>query len=342
MRLTLQRAWLRRGALARLLWPLSILFGALSALRRLAFGAGLFKRNQVPVPVVVVGNVVAGGSGKTPVVIAIVKHLQSRGIRAGIVSRGYGRATSDCRAVHATSDARDVGDEPLLIMRACGAPVYVAASRANAAQALLAAHPDVQVIVCDDGLQHYALARDIEICVFDDRATGNGWLLPAGPLRERWPRPVDLVLRTEGAHEIDGHLVGRALADPAVRADGATRSFDELRSNPHLVAIAGIARPGAFFDMLRAQQIEPARTLTLPDHADDAAYRSLAMAPGVVPDSTLICTEKDAVKLWKHRPDAWAIALKLDIAPGFWREFDALLAPLLEAKLSSGHGSQTA
>lgn len=338
----LQRAWLRRGALARFLWPLSLVFRALCGFRRFAFRAGLFKRNRVPVPVVVVGNVVAGGSGKTPVVIAIVNHLHSRGIRAGVVSRGYGRAGTDCRAVHAASNPRDVGDEPLLIVRACDVPLFVAPARADAARALLAANPDVQVIVCDDGLQHYALARDIEICVFDDRGIGNGWLLPAGPLRERWPRHADLVLRTQGANGIDGHLVRRELAAAAVRADGATRSFDELRMDSKLVAVAGIARPDAFFDMLRAQRFELACTQALPDHAEDADYLALANAPGVPPDSTLICTEKDAVKLWKHRPDAWAVALKLDIAPAFWRELDDMLDPMLDAKLSSAHGSQTA
>ncbi|WP_048438556.1 tetraacyldisaccharide 4'-kinase [Caenimonas sp. SL110] len=336
----LQRAWLRRGALARVLWPLSLVFGALSALRRLGFRSGLIKRNRMPVPVIVVGNVVAGGSGKTPVVIALVDHLRSRGINAAVVSRGYGRAATDCRQVHATSDARDVGDEPILISRACGVPVFVAPARADAARALLAAYPQVQVVVCDDGLQHYALARDIEICVFDDRGIGNGWLLPAGPLRERWPRDADLVLRTQGAKDIAGHLVGRHLASAAVRADGAKRALGQLRSERALIAVAGIARPQAFFDMLRTHQLLPVRTLALPDHAADCDY--LSLLAGIPSGATLVCTLKDAVKLWKHRPDAWAVPLELDIAPEFWRELDALLQPLLDAKLSSGHGSQTA
>jgi len=180
----LQRAWLRRGALACVLWPLSLLFGVVTAARRWAYRSGLLKTNRLPVPVVVVGNVIAGGSGKTPVVMALLEHLRARGIAAGVVSRGYGRESRECREVRFDSAPGEVGDEPLLVVRRCAVPFFVAASRAQAARALLAAYPRTQVIVSDDGLQHYALDREIEICVFDERGTGNGWLLPAGPLRE--------------------------------------------------------------------------------------------------------------------------------------------------------------
>ncbi|RYY51787.1 MAG: tetraacyldisaccharide 4'-kinase, partial [Comamonadaceae bacterium] len=196
MRDALQRAWLRRGPLARLLWPVSLLYGALGALHRAAYRRGWLTVQRLPVPVVVVGNVVAGGAGKTPAVLALLDHLRQRGIAAGVVSRGYGRNGDACTEVLPDDDPARVGDEPLLLRRKSGAPVFVAARRAEAARALLAAYPATRVLLSDDGLQHHAMARDIEICVFDRRGIGNGWLLPAGPLREPWPRACDLVLHT--------------------------------------------------------------------------------------------------------------------------------------------------
>ena len=184
----LTRAWTHRGALAWCLWPVSWVYGALVALRGGLYRVGAFKTRRVAAKVVVVGNVVAGGAGKTPVVMALVGHLQARGWQVGVVSRGYGRRTQDCREVLADSPANDVGDEPALIKHACNAPVFVAIRRHDAAVALLAKYPQTQIIVCDDGLQHHALHRDLEVCVFDGRYIGNGFLLPAGPLREPWPR----------------------------------------------------------------------------------------------------------------------------------------------------------
>lgn len=326
----LQRAWLRRGALACLLWPVSIVFGALAGLHRTAFRRHLLGSERVAVPVVVVGNVVAGGSGKTPVVMALVEHLRSRGLAPGVVSRGYGRKTSDCREVLAGSAAAEVGDEPLLVARSCRVPVFVAASRVQAARALLAAHPATQVIVSDDGLQHYRLQRDIEICVFDERGTGNGWLLPAGPLREPWPRKVDLVLRTGAPAGIDGYEVRRRLASLARRGDGTQIELAALKGRP-LKAVAGIARPEAFFGMLRAQGLQLAQTVALPDHHD------FSTAIDNDDGRDLICTEKDAAKLWRTRPQAWAVPLVVTIEPEFWAAFDRLL----DAKLSSAHGPET-
>jgi tetraacyldisaccharide 4'-kinase len=311
MREALQRAWSGRGPLACALWPVSLLFGAVSALRRLAYRAGLLRSERVAVPVIVVGNVVAGGSGKTPIVQALARHLQARGLRPGIISRGYGRSTSDCREVTAVGDAALVGDEPLLLARTSGVPVFVAARRIQAARTLLQAYPQTQAIVSDDGLQHYALARDIEICVFDERGTGNGWLLPAGPLREPWPRAVDFVL---GA---GGFAVTRALAGHALRADGTRVALEELRGTP-LVAVAGIAKPDAFFAMLRERGLELERTLALPDHFD---FREPLDLHG-----TIVCTEKDAVKLWRTHPQAWAVPLEVRIDPAFWAALDGKLA----------------
>lgn len=332
MREALQRAWLRRGPLARLLWPLSLPYAALGAIQRAAYRHGVLRPERVPVPVVVVGNVVAGGAGKTPVVLALLEHLRARGLAAGVVSRGYGRSEDTCAEVQPQDDPARVGDEPLLLRRKAGVPVFVARRRTEAARALLAAHPRTRVIVSDDGLQHHALARDIALCVFDRRGTGNGWLLPAGPLREPWPRPVDLVLRHPEAAGIAGHAMRRGLAGSALRADGSSIPLAELRGRP-VLAIAGIASPAAFFDMLRGAGLELAATRALPDHhafADAAEFADRSLP--------LVCTEKDAVKLWRLRPDAWAVPLELRLDAAFWTAFDRLL----DARLSSAHGSQAA
>jgi tetraacyldisaccharide 4'-kinase len=325
----LQRAWLRRGALARLLWPLSLAFGAIAAVRRGAYRMRLIASDRVAAPVIVVGSVLAGGSGKTPVVMSIVEHLRSLGLAPGVVSRGYGRTTMDCREVRSDSRANEVGDEALLVAQRCEVPVFVARRRTEAARALLAAYPATKAIVSDDGLQHYRLQRDIEICVFDERGTGNGWLLPAGPLREPWPRRVDLVLRPGTAAGIAGFESRRRLAPVAVRGDGTRIELALLKGRP-LKAMAGIARPEAFFAMLRAQGLQLTQAVPLPDHHD---FNEPLSEDGC----ELICTEKDAVKLWRHRPQAWAVPLLVEIEPEFWTALDRLL----DAKLSSRHGSQT-
>ena len=161
---TLTAAWQQRGPLACSLRPLASLYGVLAARQQTRASAAA---QRLPVPVIVVGNVVAGGAGKTPVTLALARHLQARGWRPGIVSRGHGRASADCREVHPDSPVAEVGDEPLLLRRKSGLPVFVAPARAQAGRALLAAHPDCTLLLCDDGLQHRALARDVEICVFD-------------------------------------------------------------------------------------------------------------------------------------------------------------------------------
>lgn len=323
-------AWLRRGLKARLLWPVSLIYGALFALRGVLYRLGVLRTERVNVPVIVVGNVIAGGAGKTPVVMAVVGHLQARGMKVGVVSRGYGRRTDDCREVRKDSDPRDVGDEPALIRHATGAPVFVARRRIEAARALLAAHPSTQVIVSDDGLQHLALGRDIEICVFDDRGVGNGWLLPAGPLREAWPRRCDIVLHSGERPAFPGGFTAtRALANEAVASDGTRIPFASLAGRP-VIALAAIARPEAFFDMLRARGLTLAQTLALPDHHDFEGWQ----APADAGDAPLICTEKDAVKLWRHAPGALAVPLQFMPEPGFFHALDA--------KLSSGDGYQAA
>ena len=320
----LRGAWQHRGALALALWPLSLLYGVLTALRRALYRTGLLRSERLPVPVIVVGNVIAGGAGKTPVTLAVVRHLQARGWRPGVISRGYGRATADCREVLPASSAAEVGDEPLLIARASGAPVFVARRRAQAGRALLAAHPATNILICDDGLQHLALARDLEVCVFNDEGAGNGWLLPAGPLREPWPRAVDLVLHAGAAPggSAPQFPLSRRLADHAVDAKGRQLPLAQLRGLK-LHALAAIARPQDFFAMLRAQGLPPATEEALPDHYDFSSWKRPS-------DTRLIpiCTEKDAVKLWPAHPGALAVPLRLDIPAAFFAALDARLASL--------------
>ena len=327
----LQHAWLQRGWLAWLLWPLSLLYGAVAATRRWLYRQGAFTSQRAGVPVIIVGNLVAGGAGKTPVVMALVEHLRARGLRCAVVSRGHGRRSSGCLEVFPQSPSSEVGDEPLLIARICRIPVFVANRRIDAARALLRRYPETDLILCDDGLQHYALHRDMEICVFDSRGSGNGFLQPAGPLREPATRQTDLVLCDPSWPVAGGHVLTRGLVDHALRADGSRVLLSELKALP-LVAVAGIARPQAFFDMLRSNGLQLAQAIALPDHFRFEDWH----APGT--SRTVICTEKDAVKLWETTPDALAVPLRLSLPDTFLARFDLLV----DAQLSSPHGLETA
>jgi tetraacyldisaccharide 4'-kinase len=184
-------AWQRRGVIACLLWPLSFIFNLLIVTRLALYALGIFRITILPVPVIVVGNIFVGGTGKTPLVIWIIQLLQEQGWKPAVISRGYGSSAQQVRAVEKNSHAQEVGDEPLLIAKRTGVPVFIGRDRAAAGLALLQAHPNVNIIISDDGLQHYALGRNIEIQLSDSRGNGNGWLLPAGPLREPATRQSD-------------------------------------------------------------------------------------------------------------------------------------------------------
>jgi tetraacyldisaccharide 4'-kinase len=228
----LPKVWQSRNGWACLLTPLSMLYGGLVAARQGLYRSGFLPSVRLPVPVLVVGNVVAGGAGKTPLTIALVKHLQQLGWHAGVISRGHGRLSEGVRAVLPGSLPSEVGDEPLLIQQKTDAPVWVATQRDEAGRELLQAHPQVNILVCDDGLQHWALARDLEICVMDARGVGNGWLLPAGPLREPWPRSVDLLLHTGANGLTGGFQAQRQLAPIAHDAQGRSLALSSLIGQP--------------------------------------------------------------------------------------------------------------
>jgi tetraacyldisaccharide 4'-kinase len=330
--LHLQRAWLARGALAWALLPLAGLYGAIVALRDLAFHAGWRRIDRLPVPVIVVGNLIAGGAGKTPTCLALVDLLRQRGWTPGIVSRGYGGNAGD-QVVLVTPEtpASACGDEPLLMQRRSGAPVAVGRHRAQAGRTLLAAHPRVDVIVCDDGLQHRQLARDAQVIVFDERGAGNGWLLPAGPLREPMPsalpaRSVLLYNAPAPSTALPGHVVQRSLGRftplqawlDGDRVDANAGA--ELRGR-RLVAAAGLAHPQRFFSMLRDAGLDIAE-LPLPDHHDFAAL------PWPSDTADVVVTEKDAVKLDPARlgtTRVWVATLDFQLPPAFAADLLALL-----------------
>lgn len=346
---TLQRAWLHRGLLACVLWPVSLVYGALLWVRRWLYRLKFKTIEKLPVPVVVVGNVVVGGTGKTPTVTALIQHLQARGWRPGVISRGHGRSGTDGLSVQVDTPAALCGDEPLLIVRRTGVPLFVGRDRVAVARALLKAHPEVDVLVSDDGMQHWRLGRDVTLVLFDQRGVGNGWLLPAGLLREPWPirQPQGAlwVLRRDGTQStwrdapFPEFHVKRQLAGTAYDKEGRQCALNDLaHTHPpqRWAAIAGIAQPEAFFAMLREQGVELTLTVALPDHAQTDAFLQ-ALDPGF----GWLCTEKDAVKLFpallgQDHPPIWAVPLNQSLDPQLLQRLDLELE-----KLSSTHGCQT-
>ena len=296
------RIWSGESPLWLLLLPLSWLYGLVSGLIRLSYKVGLKRAWRAPVPVVVVGNLTAGGNGKTPVVIWLVEQLTRRGIRVGVVSRGYGgKAERYPLLLTPQTTTAEAGDEPVLIFQRTGAPVAVSPVRSEAVQALLN-QTDVQIVITADGLQHYALARDKEIVVIDGvRRFGNGWWLPAGPMRERASRlrSVDAVIVNGGTAQA-GEIPMQLRPGLAVNLlTGERRDVAEL---PGLVAMAGIGHPPRFFSTLEACG---ARLLNRVPLADHQALSLSQVAGFTVPGQTLIMTEKDAVKCRSFARDNW-------------------------------------
>lgn len=328
--------WRSRGVAAWLLWPLSLLFRLVSALRRAAFRAGLLRVDRLPVPVIVVGNLIAGGAGKTPLTLYLARALAERGWRPLIVTRGYGGRADAVHEVDARADVTESGDEPVLLARRSGLPVWVGRRRADAARAGLTAHPECDLVLCDDGLQHYALARDIEIAVLDRRGVMNGFHLPAGPLRESPAR-----LRTADAVVLNGlptppdgvsspfrmRLHGerfQRLDRPGQQAVAA-----DLRSL-RLHAVAGIGEPARFFDHLRALGLDFVAH-PFPDHHAYTA-RDLAFADC----DALLLTEKDAVKCHGlSDTPMWVLPVEAHLDPDLAGYIATRLAELKHGSTSS-------
>ena len=327
------RTWLRRGPAACLLWPLSLLFGLLAWLRRDAYRAGFFKSERMPVPVIVVGNIFIGGTGKTPFTIWLLGALRQAGFRPGVVSRGHGVKNQNPLLVTAASMATEVGDEPLLIAMRSTCPVVVGRGRAAAARALLAQYPDVNIIVSDDGLQHYALQRDMEIIMSDSRGNGNGWLLPAGPLREPASRRRDFSVTNGGAHTASAWAMQLAPDRlQHLKSGVVSKTLQELAASTdnRFAAAAGIGNPERFFAMLQGTGLQ-FQKIPLPDHFDFADYSFADVDADII-----LITEKDAVKC-RHIP-ALAQDERLWVVP-VAAQLDARLAEQIVEKL---HGYATA
>ena len=329
-----QTIWPRRGWVAWLLWPLSWLTWAWIRLNERLYQIGWRKATRLHVPVLVVGNVWAGGTGKTPVVISLVEHLKAQGWRVGVIARAYGREDESVREVHDESLALSVGDEPLLVRRKCQVPVFVGRQRAQAAQALLQAHPQTQCLISDDGMQHRALWHDLAVCVFDARGLGNGWLLPAGPLREPWPKRLPDGVGLYALHAADhaptpGFALKRRLATQAVNGLGETQALSHWQGQA-VQALAAIAQPEVFFASLELAGLKVTLRWPRPDHDDLQDWRTTSDLP-------LFCTEKDAVKLWAQQPQAWAVPLVCELPATLLDSIDQDLQ-----KLSSRHGQKTA
>lgn len=327
----LQNHWYRITPLHLILIPVSLVFRGLVAFRRASYRNQIFSSDQLLLPVIVVGNISVGGTGKTPLTIALAQQLVERGWHPLIVSRGYGGKSQQPQQVSVSSTAQQVGDEPLLMARRDICPVWIGKDRAATARAAIQANPQCNVVLCDDGLQHYRLQRDVEIAVIDGaRGLGNGLLLPAGPLREPASRlqTVDAVV-VNGGDTLPGqhamHLTGELfynLLDP-----GKTATADHFQTTGNH-AVAGIGHPQRYFRRLEEMGIS-FTPHAFPDHhpysANDLAYANC---------DAILMTEKDAVKCAAFA-DAryWVLRVDASIGPALIDQILRKITP---------HGLQTA
>ena len=324
--MTLEQSWYSNRGWSRLLWPLSVLFGLLSAIRRGLYRLGVKTSVHPGVPVIVVGNISVGGTGKTPFTLWLCQHLRAQGLKPGILSRGYGVRLSAPTLVQPFHSARDVGDEPKLMALQSGCPVMVWPTRVEGAAALLA-QADVNVLICDDGLQHYALARDIEIVLVDGhRGLGNGCLLPAGPLREGPARlqQVDLVLSNSKQSALTPHVL---TITPQLAVPLAASAM--VLAPPAAVSlVSGIGNPNRFEHTVREAGFTIQARHFFPDHH--------AFQPSDFADinGPVLMTAKDAVKCTAFAGDDW-FYLPVTAAPSV--EAVALLDKKI-AELRSSYG----
>ncbi|WP_417616939.1 tetraacyldisaccharide 4'-kinase [Oceanisphaera sp.] len=307
------QAWYKGAAWLWLLAPLSAVFVLVSGLRRALFRLGIKQQYRAPVPVIVVGNLTVGGNGKTPVVVWLVQWLREQGYTPGVISRGYGGNSEQYPLLlQADTRSEQAGDEPVLIYRRTGCPVVVGPRRAEAAALL--AEVGVDIIISDDGLQHYALARDIELVVVDGkRRFGNGWLLPMGPLREgQWRlNTVDAIINNGGPVRSGEHLMSLrpGTLQPVSHPSGQQEA---PAAGTRVHALAGIGHPPRFFTTLEQLGFVVEQRLALADHK--------AVVPGQLDDlqsAPLLITEKDAVKWPGGHPDTWYLPVDAQLPVAF-------------------------
>ena len=320
----IETAWRRKNALFYLvLTPLSWLFGLLTSIRRFAYKEGFFKSYALPVPVIVVGNINVGGSGKTPVVMWLVAQLAKNGYRPAVISRGYGGSVKVPTSVSASSPASLVGDEPVLIKNRCDCPVWVGADRVAVATALLRTHPECNVIISDDGLQHYRLKRDVEIAVVDaEHHKKHARLLPAGQLREPLSRlnRVDAIV-CNGQKSDESFYQMQLLGDRFYNlANVETYALAADFKHKAIKAMAGIGKPARFFEHLEQLGL----TFVSVSFDDHFAFNAQDLAQ--IDCDVLIMTEKDAVKCKAFaQPHHWVLPVQANI--------DAALMPLVLEKI---------
>ena len=305
----IEKLWYGKNKSFWLLLPFSFLYGLISCVRRQLYKLGIFKSWQSPVPIIVIGNLSAGGNGKTPLAISLIEALKAKGLKVGLVSRGYGGKSNHYPLIlDENTSTKQAGDEPVLIYHRTHVPVAVAPKRVDAVKALLDSH-QLDVILTDDGLQHYALARDIEIVVVDGkRLFGNGWWIPAGPMRERRSRlkSVDLIIINGDSSEdfinqySDRTFTMQLVPDHVVNL--STNKQCELSALHHIYAIAGISNPKRFFDMLTQMGADLVYTESFADHQN---FTLPLLEKVVGTNQTLLMTEKDAVKCRQFALPNW-------------------------------------
>jgi tetraacyldisaccharide 4'-kinase len=323
---SIQRRWYQPvDFVTLLLLPFSLVFCGLSVIRRILYKAEIIKSVKLPVPVIVVGNINIGGTGKTPLVIAIVQHLKAQGMSPGVVSRGYGgKSRTWPQSVTHDSDPLQVGDEAVVVANRCRCPVSVGPDRVAAARALLASHA-CDVIVSDDGLQHYALQRDIEIVVIDaNKRFGNGLCLPAGPLREMPTRlkSVDFVVANGSSSDNEFSMDLKSYAFHHVKDDSQLKPLNAFEGQS-VHAVAGIGNNERFFDGLRQLGIKP-ETRAYPDH-----YRYKRRDITFKDQQPVLMTEKDAVKCKRFSGiDAWYLRVDALLSNQFFQQLNERLRKL--------------
>ncbi|MCB6184145.1 tetraacyldisaccharide 4'-kinase [Leeia sp. TBRC 13508] len=315
----LENEWRRPTWRRFFLWPISALFGVLVRLRYALYRMGWLASEALPVPVVVIGNIHVGGSGKTPLTIHLANALSAKGWRPGIVSRGYGRESDEVCAVTVDSNVKAVGDEPLLMARSLqSVPIWVGRDRVAAARALLAAHPKVNVLLCDDGLQHYRLARSVSLCVMDGTREQTRCMLPAGPLREPWGRLKHIDAVVWNTHRNDQVLPSGVSSYLMTLVPGGFWQVShpqkevtaaELKDKS-LHAVAGIGHPARFEKTLK----ELGLLVAVKPYPDHYAYQAKDFES--VDADAVLMTEKDAVKCFSLNNDKlWALRIQADVSP---------------------------